>query len=132
MAFGATVRVSSRAGDRVVPVADLYHDDGIHPVRLHDGDVLTDVYLPALAAGWRSAYEKYRVRGSFDFPIVGVAAAARFADGVCTEARLGLQAGATRPLRVPQAEELLRGQRLTAQLLEAASENGLEFAQPLD
>ncbi len=132
MAFGATVRVSSRAGDRVVPVADLYHDDGIHPVRLHDGDVLTDVYLSASAAGWRSAYEKYRVRGSFDFPIVGVAAAARFADGVCAEARLVLQAVATRPLRVPEAEELLRGQRWTPELLEAASEIAFKSAHPMD
>src|SRR5258708_5684029 len=113
MAFDATVHVSSRAGDRVVPVADLYHDDGIHPVRLHDGDVLTDVYLPTPEAGWRSAYEKYRVRGSFDFPIVGVAAAARFADGLCTEARLVLQAGATRPPRGPQGAEPFRRQRRT-------------------
>jgi 4-hydroxybenzoyl-CoA reductase subunit beta len=132
MTFGATVHVSSRAGDRVVPVADLYHDDGIHPVRLHDGDVLTDVYLPAPEAGWRSAYEKYRVRGSFDFPIVGVAAAARFADGLCTEARLVLQAVATRPLRVPEAEELLRGQRWTPELLEAASEIAFKSAHPMD
>lgn len=132
MAFGATVRVSSRAGDRVVPVADLYHDDGIHPVRLHDGDVLTDVYLPASAEGWRSAYEKYRVRGSFDFPIVGVAAAARFADGVCAEVRLVLQAVAMRPLRVPEAEDLLRGQRWTPELLEAASEIAFKSAHPMD
>jgi 4-hydroxybenzoyl-CoA reductase subunit beta len=132
MAFGATVRVSSREGDRVVPVADLYHDDGIHPVRLHDGDVLTDVYLPAPSHGWHSAYEKYRVRGSFDFPIVGVAAAARFADGVCAEARLVLQAVATRPLRVPEAEDLLRGQRWTPELLEAASEIAFKSAHPMD
>ena len=42
IALGATARIASRAGDRILPIADLYHDDGIHPVRLHDGDVLTD------------------------------------------------------------------------------------------
>src|SRR5258708_13481312 len=88
MAFGATVRVSSRAGDHIVPVADLYYDDGIHPVRLHDGDVLTDVYLPALAAGRRSAYEKYRVRGSLDVPLGGVAAAARGGSAATTPSKV--------------------------------------------
>ncbi|MGH2518121.1 MAG: FAD binding domain-containing protein, partial [Ktedonobacterales bacterium] len=104
IAFGATVRVASRAGDRIAPVADLYDDDGIHPVHLHDGEVLTDIYLPALEEGWRSAYEKYRVRGAFDFPIVGVAAAARFDGAVCVDARLVLQAVATHPLPLPEAE----------------------------
>src|SRR5690348_4495255 len=74
IAFGATVRIASRSGDRIASVSDLYHDDGIHPVRLQHGEVLSDVYLPALAAGWRSVYEKYRVRGAFDFPIASVAA----------------------------------------------------------
>ncbi|HLJ81404.1 MAG TPA: FAD binding domain-containing protein, partial [Ktedonobacterales bacterium] len=104
IAFGATVRIASRAGDRIAPVADLYDDDGIHPVRLHDGEVLTDIYLPALEEGWRSAYEKYRVRGAFDFPIVGVAAAARFDGAICVDARLVLQAVATHPMPLPEAE----------------------------
>src|SRR5579883_40502 len=88
IALGASVRVASRAGDRIVPVAELYHDDGIHPVRLHDGEVLTDIYLPAQMAGWRSVYEKYRVRGSFDFPIASVAAAARFDGDTCADVRV--------------------------------------------
>jgi 4-hydroxybenzoyl-CoA reductase subunit beta len=132
IAFGATVRVASRQGDHITPVAELYHDDGIRPVRLHDGEVLTDVYLPALGDDWRSAYEKYRVRGSFDFPIVGVATAARFDGDQCIDARLVLQAVATQPLRLPEAEALLAGQRWTPELLEAAAEIAYASAHPMD
>jgi 4-hydroxybenzoyl-CoA reductase subunit beta len=132
IAFGATVRVASRAGDRIAPVADLYDDDGIHPVRLHDGEVLTDIYLPALEEGWRSTYEKYRVRGAFDFPIVGVAAAARFDGDTCADAHLVLQAVATHPLPLPEAEALLRGVRWTPELLEAAADIAYKTAHPMD
>jgi 4-hydroxybenzoyl-CoA reductase subunit beta len=132
IALDATVRVASREGERVVAVADLLDDDGIHPVRLHADEVLTDVYLPALAAGWRSTYEKYRVRGSFDFPIAAVAAAARFAEGMCSEARLVLQGVATQPLRVTEAESLLVGRSWTLELLEEAAEIAYRAAHPMD
>lgn len=132
IALGATVRVASRQGDRIMPVASIYADDGIHPVHLYDGEVLTDVYLPALEGDWRSAYEKYRVRGAFDFPIVSVAAAARFDGGICADARLVLQAVATRPLPLPEAEALLRGQPWTPELIEAAADMAYKTAHPMD
>lgn len=132
MAFGATVRIASRAGDRIAPIAELYHDDGIHPVRLHDGEILTDIYLPASSAGWRSAYEKYRVRGSFDFPIASVAAAARFDGDICADVRLVLQGVATQPLPLPEVEAMLRGQRWTPELIESAAESAYRLAHPMD
>ncbi len=132
IAFGATARVAARDGAREVPVAALYDDDGIHPVRLREGEVLTDITLPPLAGDWRSTYEKYRVRGSFDFPIASVAAAARFEGDVCAEARLTLQGVATSPLPLPEAEALLTGQRWTPDLIEAAAEVALRASHPMD
>jgi 4-hydroxybenzoyl-CoA reductase subunit beta len=139
IALDATVRVASRDGERIVAVADLLNEDGIHPVRLRAGDVLTDVYLPTLATGrdmsrpyWRSTYEKYRVRGSFDFPIASVAAAACFVEGVCTQARLVLQGVAMRPVRVTAAEALLTGRAWTPELLEAAADVAYRAAHPMD
>ena len=132
IAFGAMARVTSHKGERVVPVAALYDDDGIHPVRLREGEVLTDIYLPALKGGWRSTYEKYRIRGAFDFPIASVAAVAHFEDGVCVAVRLALQGVATAPLPLPEAETLLVGQRWTADLIEAAAEVALRAAHPMD
>lgn len=132
IAFGATVRIASRSGDRIASVSELYHDDGIHPVRLQHGEVLTDVYLPAQTAGWRSVYEKYRVRGSFDFPIASVAAVACFDGDVCADARLVLQGVDTQPLSLPEVEALLRGQRWTPELIEAAAESAYRAAHPMD
>jgi 4-hydroxybenzoyl-CoA reductase subunit beta len=132
IAFGATARVAARAGVREVPVASLYDDDGIHPVRLREGEVLTDITLPPLAGEWRSTYAKYRVRGAFDFPIASVAAAARFEGDICAEAHLTLQGVATAPLPLPEAEALLLGQRWTPDLLDAAADIAYREAHPMD
>lgn len=132
IAFGASVRVASRQSERSLSVADLYGDDGIHPVHLGEGDLLTELTLPPLDDGWRSVYEKYRVRGAFDFPIASVAAAARFEDGVCAKARLVLQGVATEPQPLPEAEALLRGQVWTPELIEAAAESAYRAAHPMD
>jgi 4-hydroxybenzoyl-CoA reductase subunit beta len=132
IALGATVRIASREGDRIVPVRELYHDDGIHPVRLHAGEVLTDIYVPALQGGWRSTYQKYRVRGSFDFPIASVAAVARFEGDTCADVRLVLQAVAPQPLDLPEAEDLLRGRRWTPDVIELAAEVAYRTAHPMD
>ena len=132
MALDARVRIAARDGERTVPVAALYHDDGIHPVRLRDDEVLRDVTIPALSDGWRSVYLKYRVRGSFDFPIVGVAVAARFDGDDCAEARVALQAVATHPLPLPAVAEMLVGQRWTPDLLDAAADEAYRLAHPMD
>ena len=132
IALDATVRIAARDGERAVPVSALYHDDGIHPVRLRDDEVLCEVTVPPLAAGWRSAYLKYRVRGSFDFPIVGVAVAARFDGDRCTQARVVLQAVATHPVALPAIGEMLRNQRWTPDLLDAAAEEAYRESHPMD
>lgn len=132
MALGASVRLATAAGPRTLSLGELFSDDGIHPVRLDGGAVLTAVELPALNGDWRSTYLKYRVRGAFDFPVVGVAAAARFEDGVCAQARVVMQAVATRPVELPAVDALLSGQRWTPELLEAAAELAYQAAHPLD
>jgi 4-hydroxybenzoyl-CoA reductase subunit beta len=132
IAFGATARIAGRDGERATPVAALYADDGIHPVKLQDGALLTEITLPLLAGDWRSTYVKYRVRGAFDFPIASVAAVARFEDDLCAEARVTLQGVATAPLPLPEAEALLQGQRWTPELIEAAAEVAYRAAHPMD
>jgi 4-hydroxybenzoyl-CoA reductase subunit beta len=132
IALGATARIASPDGDRIVPVYRLYQDDGIRPVQLHRGEVLTDFYLPAMPDDWRSTYAKYRVRGAFDFPIASVAAAARFDGDLCVEVKLVLQGVATAPLPLLDVEDRLRGQRWTPELIEAAASLAYQSAHPMD
>ncbi len=128
----AQVRLVSVRGERVIPVRQLFQDDGMHPYTKADDEILTEILLPP-ADGWRSAYIKLRRRGSFDFPILGVAAALRLAaDGTVADARLTLGAVASHPLEVNDAVARLVGQRPTPQLLEEVAALAAKRARPLD
>src|SRR6266567_3309795 len=128
----AQVRLVSVRGERVIPVRQLFQDDGMHPYTKADDEILTEILLPP-ADGWRSAYIKLRRRGSFDFPILGVAAALRLAaDGTVADARLTLGAVASHPVEVHDAVARLVGQHPTAQLLEEVASLAAKRARPLD
>ncbi len=132
IALGARVRLVGPAGERVVPVASLYHDDGIRYLAKSPDEVLVEVLLPS-ADGWRSTYWKLRRRGSFDFPVLGVAAALRLdSDGTVAEARIVLGAVASRPLEAVEAAQILRGQRLDPDLIARAASLAAQPARPLD
>jgi 4-hydroxybenzoyl-CoA reductase subunit beta len=76
LALDARVRLVSSGGERVLPLADLYRNDGIDYLTRRSDEILVDVVLPD-ARSWRSSYWKLRRRGSFDFPVLGVAAAVK-------------------------------------------------------
>ncbi len=131
IALDARVTLRGVEGERTVPLADLYSNDGIAYLTRRPDEVITEVRLPP-ADGWRSTYLKLRRRGSFDFPILGVAAALRLEDGVVAEARIVLGAVASRPVRAEAAEALLAGLQPTRELLAEVARRAGDPAKPLD
>jgi 4-hydroxybenzoyl-CoA reductase subunit beta len=132
IALGARVRLVGPAGERTIPAAELYRDDGIAYLAAARDEIVTEVLLPP-CDGWRSTYGKLRRRGAFDFPIVGVAAALRLAeDGTVAEARIVLGAVASRPVIAREAAALLAGQRPCPELIARAAEAASRPAKPLD
>ncbi|HET7342029.1 MAG TPA: FAD binding domain-containing protein [Methylomirabilota bacterium] len=129
--LGARVRLAGPAGERTIPIAELYHDDGIRYLAKRADEIVTELVLPP-ADGWRSTYLKLRRRGSFDFPILGVAAAVRLDGEVVREARIVLGAVASLPREAPKAAALLVGRRLTRETIEAAADAAAGPARPLD
>jgi len=129
--LGAQIRLAGLGGERTVPIAALYQDDGIQYLSKRADEILTEIVLPP-ADGWRSAYLKLRRRGSFDFPILGVAAAVRLEGDVVREARIVLGAVASLPREAPKAAAVLVGQRLTGEVIEAAADAAAGPARPLD
>ena len=129
--LGARIRLAGPDGERTVPIAALYRDDGIQYLSKRPDEILTEILLPP-AEGWRSAYLKLRRRGSFDFPVLGVAVAVLLEGDVVREARIVLGAVASLPREAPKAAAVLVGQRLTGEVIEAAAEAAAGPARPLD
>jgi 4-hydroxybenzoyl-CoA reductase subunit beta len=138
-ALGARVRLVGPAGERALPVAELFRDDGIDYLTRRPDEVLAEILLPP-ADGWRSAYLKLRRRGSFDFPVLGVAAALRLEDGrggdgrapVVREARIVLGAVASQPREATRAAQALVGERLTPETVARAADLAAGPSKPLD
>src|SRR5262249_57260758 len=68
IALGATVVLAGPDGERELPVAALYRDDGIEYLAKQPHEVLTALRLPA-AAGVRTAYVKLRRRRAVHLPL---------------------------------------------------------------
>jgi 4-hydroxybenzoyl-CoA reductase subunit beta len=131
LALGASVRVVNASGERVIALADMYREDGINTLTIGRDDIVTEVILPP-ADGWRSTYLKLRDRGSFDFPILGLAAAVRIEGGVVREARLAMTAVGSRPMLVDAAAAALVGSRLEDDAIVAAADAAHKIARPMD
>jgi len=132
IALGASVRLVGPEGERTIPAQALYHNDGIEYLRKAPNEILTTIHLPN-ASGVKMVYKKLRRRGSFDFPILGVAVALRQAeDGTCIEANIVLGAVASYPIKATAAEEILVGQKLSDELIEEAAKAAFKPAKPLD
>lgn len=132
LALGARVRFISCSGEREVPLSELYENDGISYIRKRPDELLSDVLLDSLQ-GWKSTYWKLRRRGSFDFPVLSVAAAIRFSpQAVVEEARIVLGSVASRPLLAEDANKFLVGRPLNRETITEAASIAARMAKPLD
>jgi 4-hydroxybenzoyl-CoA reductase subunit beta len=132
MALGARVRLVSHTGEREILLADLYNNDGMLYLHRKPDEILAEVLLDPLH-GWRSTYWKLRRRGSFDFPVLSVAAAARFTtNGAIEEARIVIGSAASRPLIASEAGKFLVGRSLTSETIAEAAALAARIAKPLD
>jgi len=132
-ALGAEISLVSRAGERRIPIADLFADDGMRPLTRRPDEILAAIHLPPPAAGERTTYMKLRRRNSFDFPLLGVAARVRLRpDGVVDSACIYLGAVASRPVEARAAGEHLVGRRLgDEEVIREAARLSARVAKPL-
>jgi 4-hydroxybenzoyl-CoA reductase subunit beta len=132
VAIGARFRVASTLGERVIDAAGFYNNDGITYLHKRPDELLVGIELPPLN-GWRATYKKLRRRGSFDFPVLGVAARLSL-DGTSAviEAKIVLGGIAPAPLDIKEASDLLIGAPLDTDRMQAAAEACYIKARPLD
>src|SRR5262245_52581820 len=129
--LGATVRLLGPTGERTIPLSALYRDDGIEYLAKRPEELLTRIVLPP-AEGLRSAYLKLRRRGSFDFPVLGVAVALHMEGEMVRQARIVLGGVASLPREAVEAGHMLEGQPLTAELIDTVASRAAGPSKPLD
>ncbi len=71
IALSASVKLSGPRGKRKMQLEKIFSGDGRSPFTLMPGEILTEIRIPMKRS--KGAYEKLRVRGSIDYPLLGVA-----------------------------------------------------------
>jgi aerobic carbon-monoxide dehydrogenase medium subunit len=119
LASEGSLTVRGPSGEREIAAADFFQD--YLTTAVQDGEVLTEVRLPALD-GYGFAHLKFNRRRE-DWPMVGVSALVKKApDGSFEDVRIGLTYMASTPLRATATEQALREGRSIAEAAEHAAE----------
>jgi len=127
----AEIEIASPTGVRRIRLEDFYTGLGDSYRKLQPNELVTRIFLPASAAGYRGVYRKLRVRGSIDYPLAGVAVVMKRSNGHVSDARIGITAVNPAPLLVKGATELLEGKVIDESLAEAAGDLSARTAKPL-
>lgn len=90
------------------------------------GEIVTEIQVPAPAAGVKSAFIKFALRKSIDFPIVNCAAAVGGGG-----ARVCLNAVFVKPYRATKAEDAIKGKAIDEASAEAAGLAAIADARAL-
>jgi len=117
-ALDAEFVVRGRAGERVVPAADWF--EGYLATSRRPDEILAEVRFPAAGPGTGVAFLEVARRHG-DFAIVGLAVSLTLADGVISDARLAFAGVSDVPVRAAEAEDLLVGERPSAELFAEAA-----------
>jgi xanthine dehydrogenase YagS FAD-binding subunit len=125
VALDAVAQIQGPDAQRSVPLTEFYTVPGDRPDVenvLQHGELVTAVDVPLLPPGTRSGYLKVRDRASYEFALTSAAVALAINDGVIAHARVALGGVGTIPWRAPEAEAVLRGAPVGAEVFRAAAD----------
>jgi carbon-monoxide dehydrogenase medium subunit len=156
LVLAAQVKLKSAKSERTIPIEQFFTGPG--ETVLQQGEILTEISIPKPLPNTGSAYWKHQRRQALDLPILGVAVLISLDkttttcsdilcttspistvlhslegdEVVCKEIRIALGVAAPTPMRAIKAEALLRGKKISDELLAEVAETAAKEAQPRD
>jgi carbon-monoxide dehydrogenase medium subunit len=130
LALDASVKVANKEKERIMPIEDFFID--YFETALEEGELLLEIQIPVIPPKTAVVYEKFNIIKN-DQGIVSVAAFITLDnDGnKCKDARIVLGGSASVPLRVKEADQMLKGKILSNSLLEKVGQKASESADPV-
>jgi aerobic carbon-monoxide dehydrogenase medium subunit len=123
LALGAELVAQGPKGKRTIKADDFFK--GLMTTALGPDEMLTEIRIPAPAAGAGMAYVKHPHPAS-RFAIVGVAAVLSVSGGKCEKASVAITGAGSKATRAKGVEAALAGKAVDAQSLAAAAEKAAD------
>jgi carbon-monoxide dehydrogenase medium subunit len=156
LVLGTQVKIKSLKEERIIPIEEFFKGPGESVLKT--GEMVKELIIPKLLPNTGSAYYKLQRRLALDLPILGVSVLLSLdknkvacSDMLCTaspissilhkmeedeiickDVRIALGVAAPTPMRAVKAEVLLRGKKLSDELLEEVANTASQEAQPRD
>jgi len=129
--LGATVKLSSTDGSRVVPIEEFFTD--YYETLLRPEEIITEIFVPRLPPNSGGAFLKFLPRTADDYATVSSAAVVTLdrAKKKFMDVRIALGSVGATPIRAVEAEEVLRGQPVKAEALREAGEKAKLAVDPI-
>ena len=116
--LGARVVLRGGEGEREIAIEDFF--TGVKRTVLQPGELIVKIRFPVMPESARSFFRKLGQRKALAIAKVSVAGYFDFKDEMVEEARIALGAVATTVIRAEKAEELLKGKKLSDELIAEA------------
>ncbi len=116
---------------RTIEAEDFF---AVHPCKttvLDDDEIVTEIRVPTPTGDTKSAFSKFALRKSIDFPIVNCAAMITSSGDRVIASRICLNAVYVTPYRAIKAEERILGKAIDNDSAEAAGAAAVAVAKPL-
>ena len=132
-AWDAIVELTSAEGVRQLPIREYYISAG--KVALRPAELLTAILIKKESyAGYKGHYIKYAMRNAMDIATLGCSVNVKLSDDKKTilGARIAYGVAGPVPMRVPAAEEAVRGKAVCAQTVDMFANAALRDVTPRD
>jgi carbon-monoxide dehydrogenase medium subunit len=126
-ALDAEFVVRGQSGERVIPAAQWF--EGYLMTSRRPDELLVEVRFPAAGPGTGVSFQEVARRHG-DFAIVGLATSLVLSGGVIHDARLAFAGISDVPVRAAAAEDLLVGERPSAELFDEAARRATDGVDP--
>jgi aerobic carbon-monoxide dehydrogenase medium subunit len=126
-ALDAEFVVRGPTDERVIPAAEWF--EGYLTTSRRPDELLLEVRFPTAAPGTGISFREVARRHG-DFAIVGLAASLTLSEGAISDARLAFAGLSDVPVRAAAAEDLLAGERPSAELFEEAARRVTDDLDP--
>ena len=127
MTLGADVVLVGTRGERVVSLEDFITGPGQNVL---DGEILAETIVPIPSKNSGAAFMQLS-RNTADLAKVNCAAKVTIIDGACEDIRIVLGSVSDRPVRAKAAEQLIKGEKITNEILEEAARKAVEDISPI-
>lgn len=130
IAYDASIVLRSSSGERVLPLLEFFTGPGQSVIG--SNEILTEIRLPPMPARSAATFIKLGQRRSMAISQVNLTTRLSIDEtGVVNEARIVLGSVAPVPLRIPAAEDLLEGEKLSDVLISDAAKAARTVVTPI-